>query len=352
MKKREFSNKDRVAIVQFLILHKKNEKLQKGAIALAAKQFKCNRMTISRIWKRASENNFQGESYGNVDSLKKQNCGRKCKDYGEQLEKLRDIPHSRRGTLRSAAHAIGVPKSTLFRILKKGKVIKRVSSTIKPLLTEKNKKDRVEFCLSKLHPDRKFMDLKDYIHIDEKWFYLKKCKRSYYMLLDEETPHRTCKSKRFISKVMFMAAVARPRWDPHKKCLFDGKIGIWPFVTRTPAQRNSKNRKKGTLITKPIESVTSTEIRKMLFENILPTIRKKWPKGSRRHPIFIQQDNAKPHLKDDDPQLLEEGFRDGWKIQMKSQPPNSPDFNVLDLGFFLTQYSRCSIKSRPIILMN
>lgn len=188
MKKREFSSKDRVAIVQFLMHQKKNEKLQKGAITLAAKQFKCNRMTISRIWKRASENNCQGESYANVDSLKKQNCGRKCKDYGEKLEKLRHIPLSRRGTIRSAAHAIEVPKSTLFRILKKGKSIKRVSSTIKPFLTEKNKKDRVEFCLSKVLPDGKFMDFKDYIHIDEKWFYLTKCKRTYYVLLDEETP--------------------------------------------------------------------------------------------------------------------------------------------------------------------
>lgn len=100
MKKREFSSKDQVAIVQFLMHQKKKEKLQKGAVTLAAKQFKCNRMTISRIWKRASENNCQGESYANVDSLKKkQNCGRKCKDYGEKLEKLRHIPLSRRGTI-------------------------------------------------------------------------------------------------------------------------------------------------------------------------------------------------------------------------------------------------------------
>ena len=123
MKKREFSSKVRVAIVQFLMHQKKNEKLQKDEnqkvkITLTAKQFKCNRMTISRIWKRASENNCQGESYINVDSLKKQNCERKCKDYGEKLEKLRHIPLSRRGTIRSAAHAIEVPKSTLFRILK------------------------------------------------------------------------------------------------------------------------------------------------------------------------------------------------------------------------------------------
>lgn len=61
-------------------------------------------------------------------------------------------------------------KSTLFRILKKGKSIK--ANTIEPFLTEKNKKDRVEFCLLKIFPERKFVDSKNYIHIDEKWFYL------------------------------------------------------------------------------------------------------------------------------------------------------------------------------------
>ncbi|CAK9828114.1 hypothetical protein ANTRET_LOCUS5693 [Anthophora retusa] len=90
----------------------------------------------------------------------------------------------------------------------------------------------------------------------------------------------------------------------------------------------------------------------MFLENILPIIPKKWARGSRHCPIFIQQDNAKPHLKGDDPLLLEERFRDGWKIQMKSQPPNSPDFNVLDLGFFLTQCSHYNIKPHPIILTN
>lgn len=69
---------------------------------------------------------------------------------------------------------------------------------------------------------------------------------------------------------MFLAAVLRSRWNPHKTCIFDVKFGIWPLVTQTPAQENSKNRTKGTLIAKPIEFVTSTVICKMCFQNILP----------------------------------------------------------------------------------
>lgn len=133
---------------------------------------------------------------------------------------------------------------------------------------------------------------------------------------------------------MFMAAVARRRFDANKKCTFDGKIEICPFVETEPAKRNSKNRAKGTMVTKPIESVDKEEIRRIMFEKLYPAIRKKWPIDSQNRPIFIQQDNAKPHLSEHDEDVVKEGNRDGFKIQLKPQPANSPDFNVLDLGFF------------------
>ena len=56
------------------------------------------------------------------------------------------------------------------------------------------------------------------------------------------------KSKRFIAKVMFLAAVAHPRYDNHKKAYFNGKIGLWPFVEKIAAKRNSKNRPKGAMV--------------------------------------------------------------------------------------------------------
>ncbi|TBU11443.1 hypothetical protein CWI38_1203p0020 [Hamiltosporidium tvaerminnensis] len=126
--------------------------------------------------------------------------------------------------------------------------MKKISSTVKPTLTDKNKMDRLKFCLYKVNlannGDLLFDDLYDYVHIDEKWFYLTKVKRSYYLMLNEEKPERNCKSKPFITKIMFMAAVARPRYDAHRKLYFDGKIGIWLFVYQEPAQKNSKNRAK------------------------------------------------------------------------------------------------------------
>jgi len=49
---------------------------------------------------------------------------------------------------------------------------------------------------------------------------------------------------------MFIAAVARPRYDAQRKRNFYGKIGIWPFVTKEPAKRNSNSRVKGTMVKK------------------------------------------------------------------------------------------------------
>jgi hypothetical protein len=50
--------------------------------------------------------------------------------------------------------------------------------------------------------------------------------------------------------------------------------------------------------------------------------------------ILIQQDNAKPHVPPQDPDVVAAGTADGWHIRLICQPPNSPDLNVLDLGLF------------------
>ena len=56
--------------------------------------------------------------------------------------------------------------------------------------------------------------------------------------------------------------------------------------------------------------------------------------GYRTQEIIIQQDNAKPHGRVVRDMMEHEGSKDGFKITLVNQPPNSPDLNVLDLGFF------------------
>ena len=41
---------------------------------------------------------------------------------------------------------------------------------------------------------------------------------------------------------MFLAAVARPRYDIHIKAKFDRKISIWPVIETAPVKISSSNR--------------------------------------------------------------------------------------------------------------
>nr|XP_016499741.1 PREDICTED: uncharacterized protein LOC107818270 [Nicotiana tabacum] len=215
---------------------------------------------------------------------------------------VKEISLCRRTNIRSLACAMDMSTSTIFRRIKEG-VIRPHTNAIKPHLTEENKKARLQFCLSMIESEQ------------------------------EPNPYRSCKSKNFITKVMFMAAVARPRLAEDGIELFSGKIGIFPFVFKEPAKRNSKNRVAGTLETKPILSVTKDVTRTCLIEKVLPAIRSKWPLSQSNAPIFIQQDNARPHLSVNDLQFTEAAQQDGFDIRLCFQPPNSPDLNVLDLGF-------------------
>ena len=116
--------------------------------------------------------------------------------------------------------------------------------------------------------------------------------------------------------------------------MFDGKIGCFPLVTFEQAIRGSHNRLRGAPVIKPIQSITREVIRDFMINKVLPAIRAKWPREDVNKPIFIQQDNAPSHLKVDDPQFCEVAKQDGFDIRLICQPPNSPDFNILDLGFF------------------
>jgi hypothetical protein len=49
-------------------------------------------------------------------------------------------------------------------------------------------------------------------NVDEKWFNQDKNKKVYYLWSDEELPHRETRHKSHIPKIMFLAAVARPRY--------------------------------------------------------------------------------------------------------------------------------------------
>jgi hypothetical protein len=72
----------------------------------------------------------------------------------------------------------------------------------------------------------------------------------------------------------------------------------------------------------------------MMIDKVLPAIRSKWQRGSSTAVIYIQQDNAKPHLDPEDSRFVNAAQDSDFDMRLHCQPANSPDMNVLDLGFF------------------
>lgn len=322
----------RISIYHTLLEGSINGKLPKGILQETAARFSVSRLTISRIWHRGRNSIREGKICADVSSRKLGNSGPKYRE--RDLSRMKQIPLRLRKNLRTLAVQLDIPKSTLHDSMKRG-AIKVVSSAIKPYLTEENKLDRLRYCIIMINTNSqpgnlRYGNMNEYVHVDEKWFFMTEVDARFYLHPEEELPHRTCKSKRFIAKVMFLTAVARPRWDTSRNQWFDGKIGIWPFVEDVPAKRNSKNRGKGTLEKKPI-NVDSIVYRDYMMNKVLPAIRQKWPRG---RVCKIQQDNATPHIRSDDKHFLEEASKTGLDISFSPQPANSPDLNVLDLGFF------------------
>lgn len=324
---KNLTNEQRTELVWFLQERSSETNkngLKRGAIKAAAGEFECSVWTVERIWKRAQANR------GKVDSRKKGTVGRKRIDRTANLATMRTVPVKQRQTIRRLSYGINVPKSSTHRMMKRQQ-IKRVSSHLKPLLSEENQLQRLQFSLDQVNlATCQFTKTTQKVHVDEKWFYLSKEKNTYYLLPDEEEPYSAVQSKNFITKVMFLGAVARPRFDDDGVCVFNGLLGIWPFTQEVAAKRNSKNRPAGTLETKCVE-VNKKEYYDAVISKVIPAIQEKWPVQGES--ITIRQDNAKPHLIDIE-KVAEKSREKGWDISVESQPPNSPDFNILDLGFF------------------
>jgi hypothetical protein len=152
-----------------------------------------------------------------------------------------------------------------------------------------------------------------------------------YLVPGKAGPERSIRHKGHILKVMFFAAIARPRYNAAGECTFDGKIGMWPFVEQVAARRASVHHPAGTIETKPV-NVTTRIYRQFMIEKVLPAIKPKWP--DRNHQIIIQQDGATSHISEDDAAFVELAIADNWQIRLHTQPAQSPDTNTLHLAFF------------------
>eukprot|EP00903_Cladosiphon_okamuranus_P013516 g12588.t1 len=239
----------------------------------------------------------------------KGNSGQKGLDIAALKEVLQEIQLKNRTTIRSIAAALDIPKSTLFDDLK-NLGLRSCSRFLKPLLSDDGKAQRLAWAL--------------------RWVRSSPGGQRYYLYEGEDLPIRKVQHKSHVIKVMFLAAVARPRYDFGRNRQFAGKIGINPFTVQRAAQRNSRNRAAGTMVTHSVE-VNRTTYKEKLIDNVFPDIRVKFPASPI---IFAQQDNAPGHRVLEDPDVVAAAGQGAGRIELVDQPPNSPDCNILDLGFF------------------
>lgn len=115
-------------------------------------------------------------------------------------------------------------------------------------------------------------------------------------------------------------------------------------MKQVQAKRTSNNRQKGTWETKA-ENVNYDLYLEYVLNKVIPSIIAKWPRRSIRRGdienVAIQHDNAPVHFDSEDEDFQRVAVADHrFKFFLREQPANSPDTNVLDLGFF------CSLQSK------
>ena len=131
---------------------------------------------------------------------------------------------------------------------------------------------------------------------------------------------------------MFLVEVGVPRMNHTTDTYFDGKIGCFPLIEKVPSKRTTKKRVKSTIITKDITLVSREVIKETIINKLLPNIVKYFPRDTST--IKIQLDGSGSHSIHDYPEINRAFLDSGLNINLVKQPPQSPDLNVLDLGYF------------------
>ena len=179
----------------------------------------------------------------------------------------------------------------------------------------------------------KYQDMHDHIHLDEKWFFLTWDKEQYLLLPDEKNSKHCVQHRSHKTKAMFLCTVVRLNFNPSVNSWWYGKLGIWLIGDWEPAQWKSKNRPKGTLVCNN-KMVTKEVYRELFISKSILAILENWPSRDRRsRTIFIPQDSAKNHNREDDEEFNNALMEQDIDAKLYTQTLNSPDINLLDLGF-------------------
>ena len=234
-RRRELSTSSRQAAYCCLYSQSKDGLLEKGVLAKTAKMFSIDRSTIGQLWREINKKIDQHETFlSPVDILtnlsffdrRSHDRGRNVKWDRKHLRKeiKQSIPKRERGTFQKMSKATKVPKSTLYDMFRKEGLFRRQTSSLRPHLTDENKVAQFFHALDEVYPVAGGDGFADDDDDDDA----------------EEDPYRSVRHRSHITKVMFLCAQARPRWDEQKNEMWDGKIGIWPIGHWAPAERRGE----------------------------------------------------------------------------------------------------------------
>ena len=151
---------------------------------------------------------------------------------------------------------------------------------------------------------------------------------------------------------MFLCAIVHPRFNPSVNSWWDGKLVIWPIGDWELAKCKSKNRPRGTLVWKN-KAVTKEVYRELLISKLLLAIIEKWPWTDRlSRKIYIQQDGAKSHIGEDDKEFNDALAEQDINAELYTQVANSPDVNLLNLGFFqaIQSFNNVALKNEEELI--
>lgn len=168
-------NLDEITVIMQYLEHMTNHgDLPKGYVTKAAKIFKLSRQTVSKYWNIGETSKGLGLAVNLQPQYHK--SGRHAKHV--ETEKVPEIPLEDRTNQRDMASALHTLASTINRLIKKEE-IKPHTNPLRPGISPTNVRQRLIYCLNMIVPSTiysnpTFKPFYDYVHIDEKWFYLTK----------------------------------------------------------------------------------------------------------------------------------------------------------------------------------
>jgi len=292
---------------------------------------------IFYYWK--SENSYNHDEKDIFKSKKAKIVGRKLKLTENVNESMKNVIREFNGDItyrKMETEMNKIGNNICFQTLNKYSNqigIKSVNFYSKPKLTQINQIERLKFVLSQIDAQDKnnliFKDHQQRVHLDEKWFYLERLRKSIKLIPNEENDIKfdTLQSKGNRTKLMFSVAIS----EPSETC--NGLISIIPIANTENTKRSSINRPAGTpiLVAQSIDHKVFYDIQ-VRKDGTIDNILKKYGENQN---IIVQIDNAPPHVGMNTLNEINNYCRkNGYKIKYETQPPNSPDLNILDLAIF------------------